>query len=160
MGGTSIPAGYEFGAHYITEKIQMMGKMGMSGNMNANYVHIFTPNLIAKLTGQLSRDEGRSQGAAEIEYDGEDFSSKFGITSAGGITGSILQSITSNVAVGLQLFSQQGNIGGVLISRYNNKDFVAVASATSFGIVSGSYVQKVSEKVFYIFYLYIIMNNK
>ena len=120
MGGTSLPAGYDFGAHFVSEKIQMVGRIGTAGALNAQYIHSLTPHLLGKLTAVISPDEERTQFQAEAEYDGADFSVKATGSNSGAYTASLLQSITENGSVGMQVVSQprQGVYDSLCTRKY------------------------------------------
>lgn len=77
---STAPSGYKFGATYVgTKQLSpseafpvVLGDIDPSGNMNANIIHQFTPNIRCKFGSQI-QDNKFSAAQLTTDYKGNDF---------------------------------------------------------------------------------------
>lgn len=118
---STTPSGYKFGATYVgTKQLSpteafpvVLGDIDPSGNVNANIIHQFTPNIRCKFGSQIQESK---MTAAQLttDYRGSDFTASLTLANTDLINESgvavvhYLQSVTKNLALGGELAYQYG----------------------------------------------------
>lgn len=118
---SASPSGYRFGATYVGTKQfspseafpVILGDIDPSGNLNANIIHQFSPNVRCKFASQIQQSK---MTAAQLttDYKGRDFTASFTvgnpnlINSSGVYVAHYLQSVTNKLALGAELAYQYG----------------------------------------------------
>lgn len=118
---TTNPSGYRFGATYVGTKQfapnevfpVILGDIDPSGNLNANFIHQFSPFVRCKFASQIQQSKVT---AAQFttEFRGHDYTASLTvgnpniINNSGVIVAHYLQSITKNLALGGELAYQYG----------------------------------------------------
>ncbi|KIJ44083.1 hypothetical protein M422DRAFT_228706 [Sphaerobolus stellatus SS14] len=158
LGAEAAPPTYNFSTVYATNKVFMQGGIDHAGNLNMRYNQSWNDSNVAKISAQLSPRAGQNMINFEHDYQGLDYSLNFkamnpGPTDLSGIfVGSYLQSVTKNLALGVETVSQrQGPMSEQTTSyvfKYtgNNKNWIATAQLHG-GAVQATYWQKFGEKV-------------
>ncbi|XP_037938063.1 mitochondrial import receptor subunit TOM40 homolog 1-like [Teleopsis dalmanni] len=160
------PSGYRFGATYVGTKQftpseafpVLLGDIDPSGNLNANIIHQFTPQLRCKFAMQIQESKVLACQAAG-DFKGQDFTASVTlgnpniINGSGVIVAHYLQSITKRLALGTELAYQYGgNVpGGQIavvsaIGRYATENYVWSGTAGPAG-VHICYYQKASDQL-------------
>jgi len=137
---STTPSGYKFGATYVgTKQLSpteafpvVLGDIDPSGNMNANIIHQFTPNIRCKFGSQI-QDNKIAAAQLTTDYKGSDFTASLTlantdlINESGVAVAHYLQSVTKNLALGGELAYQYGRAvpGGEIAvisaaARYQN----------------------------------------
>lgn len=109
---STAPSGYRFGATYVGTKQfspseafpVMLGDIDPSGNLNANVIHQFSPNIRCKFASQIQQSKMQ---AAQLttDYRGQDFTASLTvgnpnlINSSGVYVAHYLQSVTQKLAL-------------------------------------------------------------
>lgn len=119
------------------------------------YTQFNSPNLVIQLSGQ----PGQSLIQAEHDFIGRDFALNLraanpSLADGTGIyTGSILQSITKNIAVGAEVLVQNSQMGPDLGFQYygkytgSNRDWIGTMILQPQGMLQATYWQKLSDKL-------------
>lgn len=116
-----VPSGYKFGATYLGNKQIspteifpiVLGDIDSTGNLNANVIHQFTPNLRTRCVAQIQ--EGQLAGYQMTnDYKGKDYTASFTavnndiVQNTGILIGQYLQRVTPNLDIGTELIFQYG----------------------------------------------------
>ncbi|CAO1374245.1 unnamed protein product [Diamesa serratosioi] len=117
----STPSGYRFGATYVGTKQYgpseafpvILGDIDPSGNLNANIIHQFSPNVRCKFASQIQQNKIT---AAQLttDYRGSDFTGSLTVgnpnilNNSGVMVGHYLQAVTNKLALGAELAYQYG----------------------------------------------------
>jgi len=118
---SSAQSGYRFGATYVGTKQYgpseafpvILGDIDPSGNLNANIIHQFTPNVRCKFASQIQQNK-LTAAQLTTDYRGSDFTSSITvgnpnlINNSGVIVGHYLQSVTNKLALGSEIAYQYG----------------------------------------------------
>lgn len=118
---TTNPSGYRFGATYVgTKQLSpseafpiILGDIDPSGNLNANVIHQFTPQVRCKFASQIQASK-ITAAQLSADYRGDDFTASLTlgnpnvINESGVVVGHYLQSVTKNLALGSELAYQYG----------------------------------------------------
>ncbi|CAN7990138.1 unnamed protein product [Ixodes pacificus] len=115
------PSGYRFGATYVgTQQFSpseaypvLLGDIDPSGNLNANIIHQFTPQLRTKVAAQIQDSRYvATQLTADYRAPTYTASATFGnidvLGGSGVVVSHYLQNVTPNVALGAELAYQYG----------------------------------------------------
>ncbi|KAG1663718.1 Mitochondrial import receptor subunit TOM40 1 [Nymphon striatum] len=161
-----IPSGYRFGATYVgtmqfcqTEAFPvMLGDIDLSGNLNANVIHQFTPKIKSKMAAQI-QDSKLAALQITTDYRGSDYTASLTaantdvITETGIIIGQYLQSVTKSLALGAELVHQYGPQvpgGGIsnlsILGKYTG-DSYTVSGTLGSGGAHACYYHKCSEQL-------------
>ncbi|CAF1087919.1 unnamed protein product [Brachionus calyciflorus] len=115
------PSGYKFGATYVGLQQQspsevypiILGDVDQNGNLNANIIHSFHPNLRTRLVGQIA--DGILQGyQMTSDYKGRDYTASITaantdiISNSGIVIGHYLQRVSKRLDLGCELLVQYG----------------------------------------------------
>ena len=158
IGGQTPP--YSFVSMVANDKVFMQGSVDNDLSLSGRFHYNWDKHILSKTTVQFSKDQP-SMVQMELDYLGNDFSLNLkslnpnfiGSEFQGVLVGSILQSITSKLSLGLEtVYSsmQPGMPGDAAISfysRYDAKDWIASAQLQGSGALIGSFWRKVSDKV-------------
>jgi mitochondrial import receptor subunit TOM40 len=116
-----VPSGYKFGATYVGNKQLspsevfpiILGDIDSTGNLNANIIHQFTPNVRTRCVAQIQ--EGTLVGyQATNDYKGRNFTASVTcvnndvVQNSGVIIGQYLQRVNKNLDLGTELIFQYG----------------------------------------------------
>jgi len=158
---TSLPS-YNFGAVYATDETFLQGGVDHEGNVNARanmYWNNHGTNS-TKVQAQLSQVIGQNMIQLEQDYQGCDYSinakalNPLPTDLSGVYIGKYLQSITHNLAVGVETLYQRTNpvmteSMTTYLLKYQGvkRDWIATAQVQLGGVLQASYWHKLSEKV-------------
>jgi mitochondrial import receptor subunit TOM40 len=129
------------------------------GSVSARFNHGWSANNIFKAQAQLSQQAGHNMIQLEHDFVGTDFNLNFKainpspVDSSGVYIGSYLQSVSKNVALGVESLFQRGPTGSDLANSYlakytsSDKSWIATAQIQAQGVIQATYWQKLSEKV-------------
>lgn len=139
----------------------MQGNLDNEGQLNARFNYRWTPSLVTKTNFHIA--PGPTQAIAQIEnyYKGDDFTASLKTMNPsfldGGLTGvfsgSYLQSVTPNLALGLEAswqriaLNQGPETALSYCAQYKSNDWIASAQYAAGGVISTSYWRKLTEKV-------------
>jgi len=160
LGSQTQQPSYNFGALYANQSTYLQGGVDHEGNVNARVNQAWSENNITKIQAQLSQQSGHNMFQAEQDIIGRDYSINAKVlnpwpTDLTGIyIGSYLQSVTKNLALGVETLFQhpapdQYDVATSYLAKYTstNRDWIATAQVQPSGIVQASYWHKLSEKV-------------
>ncbi|THG99207.1 hypothetical protein EW026_g3089 [Hermanssonia centrifuga] len=161
MGSQVAPPTYNFGAVYITDDVLLQGGMDHDGNLNARFNQAWAKDKTNVTKMQASLTPGHNMLQLEHEYQGQDYSLNIKgmnpspIDSTGIYIGSILQSLTKNLALGVEAIYQRpqpdvSEMAASYVAKYtsSNKDWIATTQMQpSQGVLQATYWQKFGEKV-------------
>jgi len=160
LAAQTAPPQYNFGAVFANSQVFMQGGVDHDGNLTARFNYGSSPSNVTKMQAQASSTPGgHSMLQLEHDYLGSDFSLNAKAVNpsptdfSGIYVGNYLQSITKNLAVGVEALYQRGNIPGLTelgttyLARYAAKNWIATAQAQSSGILQTTYWQKLGEKL-------------
>ncbi|EER40567.1 mitochondrial import receptor subunit TOM40 [Histoplasma capsulatum var. duboisii H88] len=157
--GTLPP--YTFSSMFGSPKVFLQGNLGNDGALAAVANYRWNSAWVTKTNTQIM--PGSTQGLMQIDndYTGSDFSASLKAFNPsyleGGLTGifvgSYLQSVTPNLALGLEAIWQRHGLGVSpetavsYCAKYKGDDWIASAQLQAQGTISASYWKKLSEKV-------------
>lgn len=160
LGSQTLPSSYNFGAIFANQRVFLQGGVDHEGNVNARFNHGWTQNNVTKAQAQFSQQAGHNMIQLEHDYQGQDFSlnakaiNPWPVDLTGIYMGSYLQSLTKNLALGVETLYQrpspeEGELSTSYLAKYtsNDKSWIATAQLQTAGIMQATYWQKLSEKV-------------
>ncbi|KAF8964696.1 eukaryotic porin-domain-containing protein [Flammula alnicola] len=159
LGSSVQPASYSLGVNFANEKVFLQGTMDHEGSVNARFNHGWTANNVFKAQAQLSQQAGHNMIQLEHDFMGSDFHLNFKAVNpspadaSGVYIGSYLQSISKNLALGIESLYQRGPQGSDFANSYlakitsTDKSWIATAQVQPQGVLQATYWQKLSEKV-------------
>jgi mitochondrial import receptor subunit TOM40 len=161
LGSQTAPPSYNFGAVFANNNIFLQGGVDHDGNLNARVNQGWSASNITKVQMSLSQTPGHSMIQLEQDYQGSDFAANLKaintspVDFSGVYVGNYLQSVTRNLALGVESLVQRPQPGLVdvshsLLAKYTSSDrsWIATAQAQpATGILQATYYQKLSEKV-------------
>ncbi|KAI0362350.1 hypothetical protein OH77DRAFT_1584773 [Trametes cingulata] len=160
LGSQTTPPTYHFGAMFANDKLFMHGNVDHDGNLSARFNQGWSANNVSKVQAQLSTQPGQSYLQMEQDYQGSDYSLNAKAVNvspadlSGIYMGSYLQSVTKNLALGVETILQQqapglSDVGAAYLAKYTSSDrnWIATAQVQGPGVLQASYWQKLSEKV-------------
>ncbi|KAJ6547576.1 eukaryotic porin-domain-containing protein [Mycena capillaripes] len=160
LGSQTAPPSYNFGAIFGSTKVFMQGGVDHDGNVSGRFNYGWTTNTVTKLQAQLSSQVGHNMIQLEQDYQGLDFSLNAKAmnpspTDGTGIyVGSYLQSITKNIALGIESIYQRptpdvSEFSSAYLAKITgtDKNWIATAQTQGLGVLQATYWQKLSEKV-------------
>ncbi|OCH95051.1 hypothetical protein OBBRIDRAFT_788787 [Obba rivulosa] len=160
LGSQSAPPSYNFGAVFGSNNVFLQGGIDHEGNVNGRFNQGWSANNVSKVQAQLSEQKGHSMIQLEHDYMGQDYSfnvkamnpSPLDLT--GIYIGSYLQSVTKNLALGVETVFQRPTPDVMesttsYLAKYtdSDKNWIATAHVQPGGILQTTYWQKLSEKV-------------
>ncbi|TDL27486.1 hypothetical protein BD410DRAFT_782573 [Rickenella mellea] len=155
---TSMPS-YNFGAVFANASLFLQGGVDHDGNLNARINQGWSPNNVTKIQASISGDPQHEGFQMEHDYQGQDYSvnakmlNPSPIDLSGVFIGSYLQSITKNLAVGMETVYQrmqnQSGINTSALIKYTSteRNWIATTQLQPSGILQSTYWQKLSDKV-------------
>ncbi|KAF8201825.1 eukaryotic porin-domain-containing protein [Pholiota molesta] len=159
LGSSVQPASYSLGVTFARENLFLQGTMDHEGSVNARFNHGWTANNIFKAQAQLSQQAGHNMIQLEHDFIGTDYHLNFKAVNpspadgSGVYIGSYLQSITKNLALGVESLYQRAAQNSDLANSYlakvtsTDKSWIATAQVQPQGVLQATYWQKLSEKV-------------
>ncbi|KAF4614769.1 hypothetical protein D9613_003067 [Agrocybe pediades] len=160
LGSQTLPASYNFGAVFANQKVFLQGSVDHEGSINGRFNNGWSPNNVFKAQAQLSQQAEQSMIQLEHDYSGQDFNANIKainpspINLTGVYIGSYLQSVSKNLAIGLEgLYQRPTPQTSDLTVSYlakltsTDKTWIATAQLQPSGILQATYWQKLSEKV-------------
>ncbi|XP_037902743.1 mitochondrial import receptor subunit TOM40 homolog 1-like [Hermetia illucens] len=163
---STSPSGYRFGATYVGTKQftpneaypVLLGDIDPSGNLNANLIHQFSPQLRLKFASQIQQSKVT---AAQLttDYRGKDFTASLTvvnpniITNSGVVVAHYLQSVSEKCALGGEIAYQYGpNVPGGKVAVVSAAGRYGDEKSTWSGTVGAGgvhicYYQKASEQL-------------
>ncbi|KAH3667872.1 hypothetical protein WICMUC_005150 [Wickerhamomyces mucosus] len=159
IGSQSIPP-YAFSALYATESFFAQGNIDNDFSLSGRLNYSWDKSNISKATLQISKGQPTML-QLEQDYQANDFSINLKALNpsfledgkfSGVAVGSILQSITPKLAVGVEtVYSAQPSLPGdaavSYVARYNNTNWIASAQLQAQGSVLASFWRKVADNV-------------
>ena len=129
LGSTMLPGGnmYQFGTQlqqrHGDKETLLLGRARQVGSVEARVIHVPYPGVTAHVVGNLTEEEGRSMGRAELEWKGSDFTASASVANGLTLTGSYFQALLPKVALGGEAIVHTGrNICAVSAkARYDDK---------------------------------------
>ncbi|KAJ7046794.1 eukaryotic porin-domain-containing protein [Mycena alexandri] len=160
LGSQTAPPSYNFGAIFGSTKVFLQGGVDHDGNVSGRFNYGWTGSTVTKLQAQLSSQIGHNMIQLEHDYQGQDFSINAKTmnpspTDGTGIyVGSYLQSITKNIALGIESIYQRltpdvSEFSSAYLAKITgtDKSWIATAQTQGLGILQATYWHKLSEKV-------------
>nr|ACG27157.1 mitochondrial import receptor subunit TOM40 [Zea mays] len=164
LGSQTMPPSYSFGAVYATESTLLQGNVDNEGSLSGRYHSNWNPANMTKVQMQVSNTPGHSILQAEHDYLGRDFCVNLRAANPspadfiGMYSGSIMQSVTKNVAIGVEALLQRpqpglSDRGLQYFAKYTSSNFskeqgwIATATVQPQGMYEATYWQKMSEKL-------------
>ncbi|KAG2020271.1 mitochondrial import receptor subunit tom40 [Coprinopsis cinerea AmutBmut pab1-1] len=160
LGSQTLPSSYNFGAIFATQQVFLQGGVDHEGSVNGRLNYGWAPNNVTKVQGQLAQQAGHNMIQIEQEYQGSDFTlnakaiNPSPADGTGMYIGSYLQSLTKNLALGVEGLWQrptpdESDVAASYLLKYtsNEKDWIATAQVQPSGILQSTYWQKLSDKV-------------
>ncbi|TAQ83835.1 hypothetical protein B7494_g7841 [Chlorociboria aeruginascens] len=161
MGSPGLPP-YTFAALYGNPKVFMQGNMDNEGQFSGRINYRWFKPLITRTSVSLAPGvSGQHMVNFDNEYTGNDFTASLKLINpsiiSGGLTGifigSYLQSVTPNLALGLEAFWQrevldQGpNTAVSYCAKYKGNNWIASAQYQAQGAIATSYWRRLTDKV-------------
>ncbi|ODV89620.1 hypothetical protein CANCADRAFT_141502 [Tortispora caseinolytica NRRL Y-17796] len=159
IGGAGFPP-YQFGTYYATDDVFAQAGISSDGSMNGRFNFRNGPNMIFKSAAQAAPGQPFMM---QLEQDvaGPDFSLNFKAlypsildnTLTGVFVGSMLQSVTPKLSLGLETMwskmaaAQPADAAVSYMGRYVSGDWIASAQIQPQGILQASFWRKVAERV-------------
>ncbi|GMG56328.1 unnamed protein product [Ambrosiozyma monospora] len=158
VGGQAQP--YSFNAVLGNDSTFFQGSIDSEYSLTGRLNHAWDKHIISKVTLQLAEQQSMCQ--LEHDYEASDFSLNFkalnpdvfGKSLHGVYVGSILQSLTPKLSVGIEsVYSAMqpggavGDAGISLYGRYNNKNWIASAQFLNAGQFIGSFWKRLAPNV-------------
>jgi len=160
LGSQTAPPSYNFGAVFATTNQFMQGGVDNEGNLNMRFNQGWSERSTTKVQSQISSTPGHSMIQLEHDHLGSDYSFNFKAinpnpTDLTGIyVGNYLQSITKNMAIGVESIFQKpepslSDFSSSYLAKYTSSDksWIATAQVQPTGILQATYWQKLSEQV-------------
>ncbi|KAH9951895.1 eukaryotic porin-domain-containing protein [Amylocystis lapponica] len=159
LGSPTSPPSYNFGAIFANNNVFLQGSVDHDGNVNARVNQGWSATNVTKIQAQMSSQVGHSMIQVEQDYQGLDYSVNVkGVNPSpldftGIYIGSYMQSVTKNLALGIELLHQRqppdlSETTPSYLAKYTSSDRNWIATAQmQGGIMQASYWQKLSEKV-------------
>lgn len=160
LASQTAPPTYNFGAVFATNQTLLQGGVDNDGNVNGRFNYGWSPNSVTKLQTQLSQQAGHNMLHVEHDYQGSDYSLNVKALNpspadlSGMYIGSYLQSVTKNLAVGVESIYQRASADMTDLhnswhARYtgSNKNWIATAGLPGPGVLQATYWQKFGEQV-------------
>ncbi|KAM3073430.1 translocase of outer mitochondrial membrane [Clarireedia jacksonii] len=158
MGSQGLPP-YTFGALFGTNKIFMQGNIDNEGQLSTRFNYRWSSAFVTKT--QLQMAPGQAMVQLDNEYTGKDFTASIKSLNPsmldGGLTGvfigQYLQSVTPNLALGLEAIwqraamSQGPDTAVSYCAKYKGSDWIASAQLQAQGAVNTSFWRKLTDKV-------------
>ncbi|ODV94490.1 hypothetical protein PACTADRAFT_45259 [Pachysolen tannophilus NRRL Y-2460] len=158
VGSQTIPP-YAFSALYANDKAFIQGNIDNDLSLSGRYNYTWDKHNTSKLTLQIAKGQP-TMVQLEQDYQGYDYSINFKSLNpsfldgqfTGVVVGSLLQSITPKLALGLEtVYSVQpqypGDAAISYVARYNHGDWIASAQLQGQGSLIASFWRKVSDKL-------------
>ncbi|KAF9052643.1 eukaryotic porin-domain-containing protein [Panaeolus papilionaceus] len=160
LGSQTLPPSYNFGAVFANQQVFLQGSVDHEGSVSARMNNGWNANNVSKAQGQFSSQPDQNMLQVEHDYQGQDFSLNVKAvnpspTNLTGIyMGSYLQSVTKNLALGVETLYQHPtprdhdiNVSYLAKLASTDKNWIATAQLQPAGILQASYWQKLSDKV-------------
>ncbi|CUS08621.1 unnamed protein product, partial [Tuber aestivum] len=162
MGAQGIPP-YTFAAIFGTNKAFLQANLDNEGQLAGRFNYRWSPELTSKFNVQLTPPSQPPQPVftVDTDYSGADFSAGIKAfnpsllegTLTGIFIGSYLQSVTPNLALGIESVWQRSaaSLGPEsalsYVARYATKDWIASAQLQAGGALQATYWRKIAERV-------------
>ncbi|KZT11315.1 uncharacterized protein LAESUDRAFT_720534 [Laetiporus sulphureus 93-53] len=160
LGSQTAPPSYNFGAVFANNSVFMQGGIDHDGNLNGRFNQGWSASNVTKVQGQLSSQVGHSMLQIEHDYLGQDYSLNIKAVNpspvdlTGIYMGSYLQSVTKNLALGIEFLHQRQtpeltDTSASYLAKYtsSDKNWIATAQVQPAGILQTTYFHKLSDKV-------------
>ncbi|KAF8979604.1 translocase of outer mitochondrial membrane [Entomortierella lignicola] len=158
MGSASGPSSYNFGTAFIGQQSFLSGNLDTDGNVQARANYAWSNYNVSKVQAMFSNTPGHSMLQLEQDYTGKDFNVNIKgvnpspVEATGIYIGSYLQSVTPQLALGLETVHQRPTPGQSdtiwsYVAKYTGQDYIATAQWQGFGALSAAYYLRYSEKV-------------
>ncbi|KAI0273639.1 eukaryotic porin-domain-containing protein [Gloeopeniophorella convolvens] len=160
LASQSVPPTYSFGALFANPKTLLQGNIDHEGNVSGRYQQSWSPSNISKVQAQLGMQPGHTMIQLEHDYTGLDYTvnakliNPSPLDGSGIYVGSYLQSVTKNLALGVETLYQRAALDQAeTTSSYLAKlsgtegNWIATAQIQPIGVLQATYWHKLSEKV-------------
>ncbi|KAJ1490545.1 eukaryotic porin/Tom40, partial [Baffinella frigidus] len=145
---------YDFSANFSQGKHLLLSRTQTNGDVLARYILTATPNLTVQFQSQLTKAPHQSNAILTADYKGGDWFGQLKVGSFAQWGLSYLQSVTKNLAVGVDLtylgrppFNQMPMCISTVAARYSTERMVALAQLTSNARIQAAYVQRVKDNL-------------
>ncbi|PBP23902.1 hypothetical protein BUE80_DR005217 [Diplocarpon rosae] len=142
-------------------QIFMQGNVDNEGQLSTRFNYRWTSSLVTKTSIQIAPGPNQAMAQFDNEYTGADFTASLKTLNPsfidGGLTGifigSYLQSVTPNLALGLETIWQRAALNQgpetamSYCAKYKGSDWIASAQLAAGGALSTSYWRKLTDKV-------------
>src|SRR5277367_3566912 len=139
----------------------MQGNVDNEGQLSTRFNYRWTPSFVTKTQIQIAPGPNQAMVQFDNEYTGNDFTASLKTLNPsaidGGLTGifigSYLQSVTPNLALGLEAVWQRAGLTEgpqtalSYCGKYKGSDWIASAQLQAQGTISASYWRKLTDKV-------------
>jgi len=166
LASQTAPSQYNFGAVFANPSMFMQGGVDHDGNVTARFNRGWSASTVTKAHAQVSSSpDGHNMMQVEQDYTGSDFSLNVKAINpdptdfSGVYIGNYMQSLTKNLALGVETLYQRGGYTGLgappteISSSYlakftsGKKDWIATAQFQPAGILQATYWQQLGEKL-------------
>ncbi|KAF9316113.1 translocase of outer mitochondrial membrane [Podila horticola] len=158
MGAAGSASTYNFGTAFIGQQSFLSGNLDTDGNVQARANYAWSNTNVSKCQAQFSNTPGHSMLQVEQDYNGRDFNINLKgvnpspVEGTGIFIGSFLQSLSQNIAVGMEGVYQRPTPGQAettlsYVAKYTGRDYIATAQWQGFGALQAAYYLRYSEKV-------------
>jgi mitochondrial import receptor subunit TOM40 len=139
----------------------MQGNIDNEGTLSTRFNYRWSPSLVTKTQIQIAPGPNQAMVQFDNEYTGNDFTASLKTLNPsmidGGLTGifigNYLQSVTPNLALGLEAIWQRAALNQgpetalSYCAKYKGSDWIASAQLAAGGAISTSYWRKLTDKV-------------
>ncbi|KAI5297716.1 hypothetical protein KEM56_004591 [Ascosphaera pollenicola] len=159
QGGNLPP--YAFSSMLGSSRVFMQGNIGSDGALAAVGNYRWNSSLVSKVSAQIMGGSGQGVCQIDNDYTGSDFTASLKALNpsflegvpTGIYIGHYLQSVTPNLAIGLEaMYQRQAALARPetavsYCARYKGLDWVAAAQLQAQGAINASFWKKLSDKV-------------
>jgi mitochondrial import receptor subunit TOM40 len=160
LASQSAPPNYSFGALFANSKGLLQGNVDHEGNVSGRFQHNWSTSNISKVQAQLGMQAGHTMIQLEHDYTGLDYTlngkviNPSPLDGSGIYVGSYLQSVTKNLALGIETLYQraaldQAEASSSYLAKLTGSEgkWIATAQFQPIGVLQATYWHKLSEKV-------------
>jgi len=160
LASQSAPPTYSFGALFANAKVLLQGNVDHEGNVSGRFQQSWSASNTSKMQAQLGMQPGHTMIQLEHDYSGSDYTmnakaiNPSPLDGSGIYVGSYLQSVSKNLALGIETLYQRAALDQAeMSSSYlakltgSNGKWIATAQFQPIGVLQATYWHKLSEKV-------------
>jgi len=160
LASQSAPPTYSFGALFANAKVLLQGNVDHEGNVSGRFQQNWSVSNTSKVQAQLGMQPGHTMIQLEHDYSGQDYTlngkviNPSPLDGSGIYVGSYLQSVSKNLALGIETLYQraaldQAEMSSSYLAKLTGSDgkWIATAQFQPIGVLQATYWHKLSEKV-------------